>query len=189
MKSILESLAQYRHYLILLVALLLANHVIMPLSEWQEEQQQTLSLMTKRSDKANSLLASEGDFNLRQKELNDQLAEMKKFVFEEPDESKFKLSAQASIESILNGAACDIKRIDFKGRNNISDDLVSWRVELRFEGDILCLTKATREIESNLPSMSISDFNVNHRGLTSDVSGQFNSVVNLTLWHLIGGIE
>ncbi len=189
MTNLTKSFAQYKHYLILIVALLLANYIVLPLSEWQTEQQQTLALITKKSDKVNQLLSSKADYADSLKKVDSDLEQMRKFVFAEADEAKFKLSAQSKIENILNTSDCTIQRIDFKGDSKVDNSLSRWRVELRFTGDAVCLTQTTRGLESLVPNISIADFNVNHRGLTEEVKGSFNAVMNVSLWHLIEANE
>lgn len=185
MKNLVNSFAQYRHYLLIIVALVVANYIILPLSELQEEQQQKLALLSKQSNKVSNLLANEADYDNLLEQADNNLQQMRGFVFIQPDESSFKLIAQAQLEKVLNNAECDIQRINFKGDTKVSDELSRWRVELRFKGDATCLTQTTRGLEVSMPSINIADFNVNHRGLDEKVAGEFNAVMNVTLWHLI----
>jgi hypothetical protein len=185
MNNIMNSFTQYRHYFFIILALMVANYAILPLSELQEEQQQTLSLLSKQSNKVRNLLANEADYDNLLEQVDNNLQQMRSFIFIQPDVSAFKLIAQAQLERVLNNAECDIQRIDFKGDTKVSDKLSRWRVELRFKGDATCLTQTTRGLEASIPSIHIADFNVNHRGLDKKVAGEFNAVINVTLWHLI----
>lgn len=186
MKNLVVSFAQYKHYFILITTLLVANYVVLPMSVWQTEQQQTLALITKKSNKVSSLLASETEYAEQLTKVTNDVQHMRRFVFDDADEAKFKLTAQSKIEQILNEAECNIQRINFKGNTQVREKLIRWQVELRFKGDALCMTQTTRGLESLLPNISISDFNVNHRGLTDEVEGHFNAVMNVTLWHWLG---
>lgn len=186
MKSLVTSVAQYKHYFILIAALLAANYLVLPMSEWQTEQQQTLALITKKSDKVSNLLSSETEYVEQLTKVTNDLQQMRRYVFDDADEAKFKLTAQSKIEQILNEAECNIQRINFKSDTQVREKLIRWQVELRFKGDALCMTQTTRGLESLVPNISIADFNMNHRGLTDEVEGQLNAVMNVTLWHWLG---
>lgn len=183
MNKLLGTFKQYQHYLVLMSALVLANYVVVPLSEWQLEQQQTHALVAKQSNKIEHLIANKTSYAEQLNSINQQLDKITAFVFTDADEAKFKLSAQSNIEKILNTAECSIERIDFKGDTLVLPTLSRWRVELRFTGDAMCLTQTTRGLETMTPSAFVEDYNFNHRGFTGEAKGTFNAIINVNLWH------
>jgi len=183
MNSLSDIFTKYKHYFIMIVMLLITSYIVIPLSEWQAEQQQTLALVAKKSGKVNNLLENETQFTEQLTQLDSELAKMKSFVFINANEAQFKLKAQSSLERILTEADCNVERIGFKGNELISKQLSRWSIEIRFKGDAVCLTKTTRGLESMLPNIKIESFNINHRNLNQETKGTFTAVMNVSAWH------
>ncbi|WP_286265493.1 hypothetical protein [Thalassotalea atypica] len=188
MSKLTQELTQYKHYLILLCALIVANYIVVPLSDWQTEQQQTYTLLDKKSDKISSLLNNQQEFGNQLALVNEEVKQIASFNYTQQDEAKFKLTAQSNIEKILSESGCSVDRIGFKGNTIVDERLSKWRIELRFKGDAVCLTKTTRAIETAKPLFNIEDFNFNHRNFDIDAKGSFNAVMNINAWHLKGGV-
>lgn len=179
-----SELLKYKHYLILLMALLIANYVILPLNDWQITQQQTLELLEKKQNKTQMLLQNSESFNLQTIELNKQLAVANQVLFNSKDEATFRQVAQSKIESILTEAECKIERIGFKGSTALNHNIEKWNLEIKYKGDAVCLLKTTRAIESMQPHVRIVDYNINHRGLTKEAAGDFNAKIEVSVWYM-----
>jgi len=186
MKGYLGNLTPYKHYIFILIALVVANYVLVPLSEWQKEQASTLSLLSKQQRKVKALIDNKEHFDLLQLEVNAELKKNEQYLFSQSSESNFKLIAQSTIEGVLNDAGCTIQRIGFKGNTAITNDINRWVLELRYQGDSECMLKTTRGLESLIPIVNITDFNFNHRGLKKEGQGSFNAQLTATVWHYLG---
>ena len=181
----IAELMKYKHYLILLSALLLANYVLIPLQEWQAEQQVNLQLISKQSNKIQTLIQNEGSLIKELKEAKEKLSKVNEIIYMDVDEDKFKLTVQSVIEKALANGKCEIERIGFKGSTLVGASIERWFMEVRFSGDLICLTNTTRAIETLTPFVKIVDYNFNHRGLKPDVKGDFNAQINLNVWRKV----
>lgn len=176
---------KYKHHLLVMVALLVANYVVMPLADLQEEQLQTLQLLQKKQVKTASLMNNGDKFT----EINEQLALYLKnaddYVFRQKNEAKFKLTAQTRLEQLLQSADCDVDRIDFKGKQQILPKLQKWRIETRYKGDAICLLKVSRALETTKPYMNIEEYNYNAKGLDKSAQAKFNATIMLSVWYKV----
>jgi len=174
---------KYKHYLILLMALLMANYVIVPLDNWQNKQQETLGLLSNKYNKTQALLNNNDLFNQKLEEIDKQLALSDQMLFNSKDEATFKQIAQSKIESVLTKAECKIERIGFKGNAFLQENIERWSLEIRYRGDATCLLKTTRGLESMEPYVRIDDYNVSHSGVDIKGIGEFNASLNVSVWY------
>lgn len=181
------TLNQYKHYFLILAALLLANYALVPLSELQTEQQQTLALLAKKQQKLNGLIVNEQQFEHRAAMVNQAYEELLPYMFSEKTEAQFKLKAQSKIEDVLNKADCKVERIGFKGSTQVSENISRWLLELRFKGDSVCMVKTSRGLETMIPNVRVESFNFNHRALKKEGEGNLNAQLSINVWHLSGG--
>jgi hypothetical protein len=179
----IAELLKYKHYLLILMALLLANYTVMPMVEWSENQQSNLLLIEKQFNKTQSLLDNKDLLTEKLFLSKHELLKVKELVYLESSVDKFKLKVQSVIESVLASGKCETERIGFNGNVVVNAKIQRWLMEVRFKGDINCLTKATREIESLSPYIKIVTYNLNHRGLTEEVTGKLNARMNLNVWY------
>ena len=187
MNKLVQEANNYKHYFIVLVALLIANYVVMPLSDWQVEQQQKYSLLKKRSSKIELLVENKEQYDAEFVKIDTDVEKITQYIYTDSEEAKFKLLAQSKIEKILKDSECNVDRIGFKGNTIIDDSLSKWRVEIRFNGDAVCMTKTVRLLESSTPKFNINNYNANHRGFDNNAAGSFVTVMNLDAWHISGG--
>lgn len=179
----MSGLIKYKHYLLVLIALLLTHYIVMPLVEWSKEQHTNLFLIEKQYDKTQSLLGKQSLLSESLKSSQKELLKIKEVAYEEQSVDKFKLKVQSSIEKALTSGGCETERIGFQGSTEVVDTIQRWAMEIRFKGDVLCLTHLTRKLESLSPYMQIDSYNLNHRGLTNEVAGKLNARVNLNVWY------
>lgn len=179
-----SELLKYKHYLILLSALLLANYIIVPLSGWQTTQQETLVLLENKYNKTQMLLDSGESFDLKSASLDKKLGLIGQVLFKSKDEATFKQIAQSTIENLLTKAECKIERIGFKGSTVLNNNIEKWSLEIRYKGDAICLLKTTRAIESMQPYVRIESYNAVHNGLKKDAAGNFNASLNVSVWYM-----
>jgi hypothetical protein len=178
-------LLKYKHYLLLLSALLLANYLVVPLAELQSEQQSALNLLQKKQDKTKDLL---GRGNLSSKD-SEQLAIYLKnadeYLFMQKNEASFKLSVQTQVESQLKSSGCTISRIGFNGNQQILPRVQKWHMEIRYKGDAECLVKTTRALETIKPYINIEEYSYAAKGFDKTVQAVFNATMKVSVWYKI----
>lgn len=179
----LAEIIKYKHYLIVLAALLVANYVIVPLSELHDEQKLNLQLLSKQYEKTQSLMGNQETLAETLADSNKQIALLDKVLFINTSEEQFKLAVQSLVEKTLLDGNCEIERIGFTGNTQVNKNIARWLMEVRLKGDINCLTYTTRTLESSLPHIEINGYNFNHKSLTEDVSGQLNAQIELSVWY------
>lgn len=176
-------LLKYKHYLLLLLALLLANYLLVPLTELQSEQQQTLSLLQKKQQKTNALLNGGGSTSQERAQLATYLKNSHHYLFVQDSEASFKLAAQSQVEALLISSGCDISRIGFKGNQQILPKVQKWTIEIRYKGDAECLVKTTRALETAEPYINIEEYSYGSRGFDKTAQAEFNASLNVSVWH------
>ena len=167
----------------ILLALLLTIYALLPLQNLLKEQQNHFNLITKQYEKTDYLLNNEEQLTALLKGAQDEIikAESLFFTFESTD--KFKLGAQSQIENLIGAGGCTIERFTFKGSTSLLAGTERWLIEIRFKGDINCVTHSTRILESNMPLVNIAQYSFAHSGVTKDVKGTFNVQLNLVIWY------
>lgn len=176
-------LLKYKHYLLLLLALLLANYVLMPLTELQVEQQNTINLLQIKQAKTNALIEHGDGFSQVNKQLTAYLKNSHDYLFTQKSEADFKLTAQTQIEQLLQTSGCDISRIGFKGNQQILPKVQKWHMEVRYKGDADCLVKTTRALETTTPYINIEEYNYSARGFDKTAKAKFNAKLNVSVWY------
>lgn len=177
-----EELVKYKHYLLVLVALVIANYAIVPLSEWQDEQQAKLALLETRLVKSQNLKSQATDITNYYSELSSASDALASYVYSSTSGDKFKRVAQKQIEALLADATCTTEGIGFKGEVELDPSLSRWSIELRYSGDAACIIKMSRSLESMQPMATVEKYNVNHRSLRSELKGRFTAKLTVSLW-------
>lgn len=176
-----EELLKYKHYWLVLSGLMMANYILVPLLDWQDTQKQTNIMLSKRFDKTTQLFDTKEILQANAEAIDTKLVEVRKWVFTANTDAEFKLNTQQAIEKVLKKGNCQIQRFSFKGEELINDSTSKWTVESRVKGDILCLTQATRSLESMVPYVTVNKIVANHRGFESDIKEDFNVLFELTM--------
>ncbi len=174
---------KYKHYLLLLLALLLANYLLVPLTELQNDQQLNFSLLQKKQQKTNALLSGVGISSKKRAELATYLENSNHYLFLQESEASFKLAAQSQVEALLTSSGCDISRIGFKGSQQILPKVHKWNIEMRYKGDAECLIKTTRALETAKPYINIEEYSYGARGFDKTVKAEFNASLVVSVWY------
>lgn len=188
-KFMKADLFRYRHYLLMLLALLLANYLLVPLTEFQQEQQQSLSLLKKKQVKTDSLFGKDIEFTLLNKQLDDFLKNAHKYIYSQQSEADFKLIAQTQIENHLKEAGCNISRIGFKGSQQITPNVDKWYMDIRYGGDVSCLIGLTRGLETSKPYINIEEYSYSVRDFDKRAKGDFNAKMSVSVWYKLHSKE
>lgn len=179
-----QDLLKYRHYLILLSALLLVKFVTEPLWQQQVTQQANNALIAKQANKANALLDNHELLSKTGEQQQALLTKLLQQTFVSGSEAEFKLQAQSSIEQAVKQANCKVERIGWKGVTQVLPSLNRWQLEMRFSGEPVCILSATKALESLKPLVSISSYYYNGE-LNGNPQGLANARLQLTMWQSI----
>jgi hypothetical protein len=176
-------LLKYKHYLILLAALLLANYVTVPLWDLQQEQKQALILLNKQVTKIEKLLSGKDNFSQQLKEINKLQESIEPFIFQQGTEAEFKLVAQQQLEALLVESKCNMERVNWLSSTAVNNELTRWRLELRYSGTPACMIKTTRALGKVQPLMRIQDFTFSADPITGQASDTITTMLTMTLFH------
>lgn len=176
-------LLKYKHYLLLLLALLLANYLLVPLTELQSEQQITLKLLQKKQNKTNALLKGNSISSKEREQLTVYLKNSHHYLFVQKTEAEFKRVVQAQIEALLQTSGCEVSRIGFKGNQQILPKVQKWQMEMRYKGDAECLIKTTRALETAKPYINIEEYSYGSRGFDKTAKSEFNAILKVSVWY------
>ena len=179
------SLLKYKNHLLLMLALFLANFILMPLTELQSEQQLSLHLLQNKQKKTKALFNSNEGLSAKSVILATNLSKAEKYLFLQENEANFKLTVQSHIETLLTAAGCNVSRLGFKGNQPISRNVQKWIMEIRFKGDVECVLKTTRALEIAKPYINIEKYSYSSRGFDKEVNTDLNAILTIGVWHKI----
>jgi hypothetical protein len=178
-------LLKYKHYILLLLALLLANYILVPLTDLQSEQQATLKLLQKKQHKTNALLNGNGISPKEYEQLTAYLKNSHNYLFLQKSEAEFKQVAQTQVEELLKSSGCNVSRIGFKGNQQLLPTVQKWHMEIRYKGDADCLVKTTRALETAKPYINIEDYSYSAKDFDKTAKSEFNASLNVSVWYKI----
>ncbi|MDO6444332.1 hypothetical protein Q4493_00955 [Colwellia sp. 1_MG-2023] len=188
----MEDLSRYKHYILLLAALLVLNFIVVPLFSLQDEQLENLRLLERRLEKTERLIKNKDNITGANEILAENESLIPKYAYLDNNVDTIKLSIQKIIKSIITQSGCDFERIIFRGNEKLSDKLSIWAVELRYKGDLNCLMSVTREIESNSPLIIIKKYSYNSSALNDNTLAPINAKLSINFFQYIsneGGTE
>ena len=168
-----------------MLALFLANFILMPLTELQSEQQLSLHLLQNKQKKTKALFNSNEGLSAKSVILATNLSKAEKYLFLQENEANFKLTVQSHIETLLTAAGCNVSRLGFKGNQPISRNVQKWIMEIRFKGDVECVLKTTRALEIAKPYINIEKYSYSSRGFDKEVNTDLNAILTIGVWHKI----
>lgn len=178
-----SDLLKYKHYFIAIAALLVGLYITDPLWISYNELTQTKVLNSVRASKLSSLLT-------QQTQLQQQLEHAKKlsenitpYMFNQTTESDFKLKAQQKVEQSLKLAKCNLERVEWQGKVQLTPSLEQWLLTIRFNGAPLCLVTATKAIELLKPTVRFKEYTYNGRSFTGNPTDNINADVDLIMWN------
>jgi hypothetical protein len=179
-----SDLLKYKHYFVLLAALLLANFLVVPFWQVMQEQKQDINLLSTHELKLNTLIANSSRYQdlINKAEQNKQ--EIHGYVFTQASEAKFKLTVQQKLEALFAEAKCSVQRINWKSATPVSEGITSWTVQTRFKGNPACMIKITRAFGETKPLLRVQDFIFSSRKINGQVRNKINAVVELFVLHI-----
>lgn len=177
-----EVLKKYKHYLIILVALLVANEITVPLYEAITVEQQKLFLTTKRVAKTEAVIAQTNAIEMNEVKVMVAKKKADSLFYKAESESQLKLLAQEKIESILAQSGCEFSAITWKGNQPLNEEISEWRIEVRYNANPSCIISATRNIEAATPVIRIGDYIYGGKKINSRPNEQLRGTLELKLW-------
>lgn len=179
----MEELAKYKHYFIVLTALLLVLYVTEPLWISFKELQQTNNMNQKRVGKLAELLQQQQKLaeQLNIADKNTKL--LVEYIFIKDSESNFKLEAQQLIEKTFSDLGCEIDRLGWQGKTLLSDEIMQWRLNVRFKGNSLCVLKVTKQLEGLTPLIRFIEYNYTGRSWEGKPDDVLTGDIDLIMWN------
>jgi len=178
-----SDLLKYKHYFIAIAALLVGLYITDPLWISYKELTQTKALNSVRANKLSSLLTQQTQLQqqlVRAKELSESIAP---YIFNKTTESDFKLKAQQAVEQALKQANCNLERVEWQGKVQLTPNLEQWLLTIRFNGAPLCLVAATKAIELLKPTVRFKKYAYNGRGFTGNPTENISADIDLIMWN------
>lgn len=177
-----SDLLKYKHYLLLLLALLIVNFVLEPLWQNAVTLQQKVYMDSVKASKISSLMAIKEDVEKQDGMLSIRTLKLQPYLFPASTESEFKLVAQGKIENILADANCNVERIGWKSRSVIGESLIKWTLEARYRGNPECALGASRKIESLQPIVKIADYSYAGKKVSGEKNNSMVIMLSLVMW-------
>lgn len=181
----MDELVKYKHYLIFIMALLVALYITDPLWVKYNELKQTSSMHQKRASKLTDLLAQQKTLQEQLSIATDNAQQLLPYVFTKSSESEFKLSAQQLIEKTFNQSGCDIDRLGWQGKTPLNDKIMQWRLNIRFSGNALCVVKTTKQLELLSPLIRFTDYSYTSRDWQGGSEQSLTGDIDLIMWNNI----
>lgn len=177
-----SEIIKYKHYLLLILALLLTSFVLEPLWQHGLDTQSKVQLMNKKADKVAGLLSVKGQIDEQDKLMSSKRQNLQAYLFPASSESEFKLLAQGKVESILSDANCNIDSIGWKSRSKIEESLIRWTLEARYKGNAECALKAVRAFEHQKPVINIAEYSLAGSEVSGNKRNKMVIQLNLVMW-------
>lgn len=174
-------LLKYKHYLLVLFALLLYMYVIEPLWYSVKEDFREQALLSQRTQKIKYLVNSEEEIERELRALLTSSAQIKDYIYPYSSESDFKLKAQSRVERLLTSLDCQVESVGWGGRNELVDR-VEWHLDVRFRGTPDCALRFTRELESQKPLSRIKSYSYAGREVSGKPNNRMVIMLKLVFW-------
>ncbi|MCQ8879459.1 hypothetical protein NQT69_15770 [Pseudoalteromonas shioyasakiensis] len=179
----MQELEKYKHYFIVVAALLLALYVTDPLWISYQELKQQNSMQQKRANKLAELLKQQQTLIEQLEVVHNNAEQILDYVFVKNSESDFKLTAQQLIEKTFNSAQCEIDRLGWQGQTPLNDKIVQWRLNVRFKGSSLCVLNVTKQLELLTPLVRFTEYNYIARRWEGKHDQSLTGDIDILMWN------
>ena len=178
-----SDLLKYQHYFIAIAALLLGLYITEPLWVSYQELTQTKTLNSVRANKLSTLLTQQTQLQQQLAQAQEVVQNITPYLFNQTTESDFKLKAQQAVEQALKQAQCNLERVEWQGKVQLTPSLEQWLLTIRFNGAPLCLISASKAIESLQPTVRFKEYTYNGRGFIGRPTEKVNADIDLIMWN------
>lgn len=181
----MKELIKYKHYFIVIAAILMATYVTDPLWLLYQEQKETLALSEKRTEKAQALVANRDELEALFTQLKEDNTKAASLLFTENTEGEYKLAVQNNLEEILSSAGCTLNIISWDEAAQTLSQIESRNVKVDLSGSPLCLAKTVRLVESNKPLLRIERYAYGARGWYGQISESLEVELTVKSWRKV----
>lgn len=129
----MQSLEQYKHYLILLLLLVLAKFVWVPLWDSKAEYWQTQQQAERNLVKTQALLLIGGQMSEQQQQMQALVEKLENAMTQTKDITSFKLNIQSQLEKLVKTHQLEISSSDWR-EGLLKDDIQTLLLDLRLVG-------------------------------------------------------
>jgi len=178
-----SDLLKYKHYFIAIAALLVGLYITDPLWISYKELTQTKALNSVRANKLSTLLTQQTQLQQQLEQAKTLSESIAPYMFNKTTESDFKLKAQQKVEQALKQANCNLERVEWQGKVQLTPNLEQWLLTIRFNGAPLCLVTATKAIELLKPTVRFKEYAYNGRSFTGNPTENINADIDLIMWN------
>lgn len=173
---------QYKGYLTLLLLLLLARFVWQPLWQSKQENWQQLEYAEHARLKVQALLLLTDDMQQVQQQMQQILQDTEQKLGVASDLTSFKLHIQQQLEQLFQQNELQITLSNW--RDGIAEGGIQTLVlDLRFSGKVKNYLVLLQQLQDSvvIPSMVITEQQLNNQGQAADSMGNTNGVISLRL--------
>ena len=179
----MAELKQHALLLLMLAILVSVKFIIVPVIDWQNTLVADIQLLEKRSQKVTRIIAEKGKTIKLNQLLNKEVERGNELFFPYQTQSKFKLSQQKLIESLLDEYQLKSQNIGWQTPSELTSlQVIKHPLQLRFSGKTLDVIKFIAAIEKLEKNIEIIDFNLSLKRQNEDSLGQCNGRVTLNFY-------
>ncbi|NUZ10691.1 hypothetical protein HUZ36_07860 [Pseudoalteromonas sp. McH1-7] len=182
MKLIKRIPHKYQHYGLIMIVLLFALYVVDPLFEYTNEVKTDVQVLQIRASKLNSLVSQSGTL-LEEKNISEvQSEQANAWVFPLESESAFKLKIQQQLENILTTSDCNVERVGWEIATQPYESIKKWSLELKLNGNPICMAKVTRALESSQPMFALDSFLFQTRSWDGGIAHNIEATLKVSIY-------
>ncbi len=181
----MESLIKYKHYLILIITLVVVKIIVEPLWQNIQIERQALLLSEKQVNRIERLVEKQEHILVQQTKIDKSLLKLLPYLYKTSDDATFKLTAQSEIEKTLREASCNIEQIGWDGMSEVTPKFRRWQLKARFKGGPKCLISSTRLLEALKPLVRINNFYYAGKEIEDNPNAKVTGRLELVMWQYV----
>ncbi|NOU51807.1 hypothetical protein HG263_14815 [Pseudoalteromonas sp. JBTF-M23] len=178
----MKELIKFKHYFIVLGAILFATYITDPLWNLYLQQSESLALSNARIDKVSSLLDNKSQLIDALGVLEAQTEQVSELVFTQATEGEYKLTVQKAIENILTESNCKLNILNWSDATQILEGMSAKVVDIELSGGPLCIAKSMRLLEAHKPIIRIEKYAFGARGWFGRISENLEVEISVKTW-------
>ena len=186
----MDEIKQHPYLIAILAVLALANFVLVPVVDWQDEMAADISLQQKRLSKTNALLENYPDNKEKIKTANNVINLVQQQYFPNQLENVFKLEQQSWLEKIIEDSQLDLQSLGW-GRTKVFENTnnSAYQVDVRLRGKTRAFIDLHNIIEKQGLKISIDEFRLNVKRTSESSVGNFQGTLKLSFYMIAGDLE
>ncbi|MCG7566515.1 hypothetical protein MHM95_09450 [Pseudoalteromonas sp. CnMc7-15] len=176
-------LNQYKHYLIVIAALLVATYVSDPLWQYHQQLAQEAQLSERRANKIAALLDNREQLEQQLESAKAARQQLLPYVYHGKPLSEVKLDVQKSVQAVLKASQCTLETLNWEEPNEVTPRLKQLRFTVNLKGAPLCLVAMTRGIETLMPIVRYQGYSYGGNNWQGKPNERVNSEARLSTWY------